>query len=77
VDEFKSVHLRHHQVEQDQSGHLFRHSLQPNAAVGGQGHAPAGPLHGSLHQRGGLWVVLDDQQQIGLGPFSVTLHRRD
>src|SRR5262245_26213943 len=60
-EEFKSVHLRHHEVKQDQIRPAFLNSLEALSAVLGFDDVPALVGKGRRKQPPSLLIILDDK----------------
>ena len=65
LEELEAVHLRHHQVEQDEPGRRRRQPLQRDPAVLGLVDGPPGALQHAAHQLAGRRVVLDEEDAAG------------
>ena len=60
----EAVHLRHHDVENDEAGRLFADERERFAAIFGEAHGIAGFGEFLLQQRANVRVVVDDQDRL-------------
>ncbi len=76
ADELIAVHLRHHNVEQDQVGLLVARHVERFASVGCYDDAEA--LLGQVisHQRANTGFVIDDEDGLGHWTSTVNSHTR-
>jgi hypothetical protein len=61
LDELESIHLGHHQVEEDETGDVCRHLLEADAAVFGFVDSPSFFLKKTTHHLACAFVVFDDE----------------
>ena len=62
----EAIHLRHHDVENDEAGDLFADEREGFAAVFGEAHGVAGLGEFLLQQRANVRVVVDDEDGLVL-----------
>src|SRR5215468_1111677 len=72
-DEFKPIHLGHHQVEHDRVGDVRLQLLAPGAPILCFRHMVARLLQGAPQEPPGWYVVLDDQNMSRLAIGSALL----